>query len=423
MNILVVGSGGREHTFCWKLAQSKKCKNLFVCPGNAGTSEIATNLEIAVTDFESIKDAVIKHKIEMVIVGPEAPLVEGIKEYFEFDDKLNQVSVIGPSKNASRLEGSKVFAKEFMKRHNIPTAKYSEFDSRSMQKGLDFLETMTPPFVLKADGLAAGKGVLIIDNINDAKLELEAMLINKKFGKASEQVVIEEFLDGIELSCFILTDGDTGITLPMAKDYKRIGEKDTGLNTGGMGAVSPVPFADKDFIEKINDRIIKPTLLGLKKDKLKYEGFIFIGLINVNGDPKVIEYNVRMGDPETEVVIPRIKNDMVSIFEATANKTLNKIKLDVDSRIATTVMSVSGGYPESYEKGHEISGIRDVKDSIVFHSGTAIKNKKTITSGGRVLTVTGLGDNMPEALRKSYEGLKKISFEGMYYRKDIGFDL
>ena len=423
MNILVVGSGGREHTFCWKLAQSKKCKNLFVCPGNAGTSEIATNLEIAVTDFESIKDAVIKHKIEMVIVGPEAPLVEGIKEYFEFDDKLNQVSVIGPSKNASRLEGSKVFAKEFMKRHNIPTAKYSEFDSRSMQKGLDFLETMTPPFVLKADGLAAGKGVLIIDNINDAKLELEAMLINKKFGKASEQVVIEEFLDGIELSCFILTDGDTGITLPMAKDYKRIGEKDTGLNTGGMGAVSPVPFADKDFIEKINDRIIKPTLLGLKKDKLKYEGFIFIGLINVNGDPKVIEYNVRMGDPETEVVIPRIKNDMVSIFEATANKTLNKIKLDVDSRIATTVMSVSGGYPESYEKGHEISGIRDVKDSIVFHSGTAIKDKKTITSGGRVLTVTGLGDNMPEALRRSYEGLKKISFKGMYYRKDIGFDL
>ena len=423
MNILVVGSGGREHTFCWKLAQSKKCKNLFVCPGNAGTSEIATNLEIAVTDFESIKDAVIKHKIEMVIVGPEAPLVEGIKEYFEFDDKLNQVSVIGPSKNASRLEGSKVFAKEFMKRHNIPTAKYSEFDSRSIQKGLDFLETMTPPFVLKADGLAAGKGVLIIDNINDAKLELEAMLINKKFGKASEQVVIEEFLDGIELSCFILTDGDTGITLPMAKDYKRIGEKDTGLNTGGMGAVSPVPFADKDFIEKINDRIIKPTLLGLKKDKLKYEGFIFIGLINVNGDPKVIEYNVRMGDPETEVVIPRIKNDMVSIFEATANKTLNKIKLDVDSRIATTVMSVSGGYPESYEKGREISGIRDVKDSIVFHSGTAIKNKKTITSGGRVLTVTGLGENMEEALNKSYNGLEKINFKGMYYRKDIGFDL
>lgn len=423
MNILVIGSGGREHTFCWKLAQSKKCKNLFVSPGNAGTSEIATNLEIAVTDFESIKNAVIKHKIEMVIVGPEAPLVEGIKEYFELDDKLNQVSVIGPNKNASRLEGSKVFAKEFMNRHNIPTAKYSEFNSRSIQKGFDFLEMMNPPYVLKADGLAAGKGVLIIDNINDAKLELEAMLINKKFGKASEKVVIEEFLDGIELSCFVLTDGDTGITLPMAKDYKRVGEKDKGLNTGGMGAVSPVPFVDEEFIKKINDRIIEPTLKGLKKDDLPYQGFVFIGLINVKGDPKVIEYNVRMGDPETEVVIPRIKNDLVSLFEATVNKTLSNIKLEIDPRTATTVMSVSGGYPEAYVKGHEIFGIRDVKDSIVFHSGTAIKNQKTITSGGRVLTVTGLGSNMTEALKKSYDGLKEISFNGMYYRKDIGFDL
>ena len=423
MNILVIGSGGREHTFCWKLAQSKKCKNLFVSPGNAGTSEIATNLEIAVTDFESIKNAVIKHKIEMVIVGPEAPLVEGIKEYFELDDKLNQVSVIGPNKNASRLEGSKVFAKEFMNRHNIPTAKYSEFNSRSIQKGFDFLEMMNPPYVLKADGLAAGKGVLIIDNINDAKLELEAMLINKKFGKASEKVVIEEFLDGIELSCFVLTDGDTGITLPMAKDYKRVGEKDKGLNTGGMGAVSPVPFVDEEFIKKINDRIIEPTLKGLKKDDLPYQGFVFIGLINVKGDPKVIEYNVRMGDPETEVVIPRIKNDLVSLFEATVNKTLSNIKLEIDPRTATTVMSVSGGYPEAYKKGHEIFGIRDVKDSIVFHSGTAIKNQKTITSGGRVLTVTGLGSNMTEALKKSYDGLKEISFNGMYYRKDIGFDL
>ena len=423
MNILVIGSGGREHTFCWKLAQSKKCKNLFVSPGNAGTSEIATNLEIAVTDFESIKDAVIKHKIEMVIVGPEAPLVEGIKEYFELDDKLNQVSVIGPNKNASRLEGSKVFAKEFMNRHNIPTAKYSEFNSRSIQKGFDFLEMMNPPYVLKADGLAAGKGVLIIDNINDAKLELEAMLINKKFGKASEKVVIEEFLDGIELSCFVLTDGDTGITLPMAKDYKRVGEKDKGLNTGGMGAVSPVPFVDEEFIKKINDRIIEPTLKGLKKDNLPYQGFVFIGLINVKGDPKVIEYNVRMGDPETEVVIPRIKNDLVSLFEATVNKTLSNIKLEIDPRTATTVMSVSGGYPEAYKKGHEIFGIRDVKDSIVFHSGTTIKNQKIVTSGGRVLTVTGLGSNMTEALKKSYDGLKEISFNGMYYRKDIGFDL
>ena len=423
MNILVIGSGGREHTFCWKLAQSKKCKNLFVSPGNAGTSEIATNLEIAVTDFESIKNAVIKHKIEMVIVGPEAPLVEGIKEYFELDDKLNQVSVIGPNKKASRLEGSKVFAKEFMNRHNIPTAKYSEFNSRSIQKGFDFLEMMNPPYVLKADGLAAGKGVLIIDNINDAKLELEAMLINKKFGKASEKVVIEEFLDGIELSCFVLTDGDTGITLPMAKDYKRVGEKDKGLNTGGMGAVSPVPFVDEEFIKKINDRIIEPTLKGLKKDNLPYQGFVFIGLINVKGDPKVIEYNVRMGDPETEVVIPRIKNDLVSLFEATVNKTLSNIKLEIDPRTATTVMSVSGGYPEAYKKGHEIFGIRDVKDSIVFHSGTTIKNQKIVTSGGRVLTVTGLGSNMTEALKKSYDGLKEISFNGMYYRKVIGFDL
>ena len=423
MNILVIGSGGREHTFCWKMAQSPKCKNLFVSPGNAVTSEIATNLAISATDFSSIKEAVIKHKIEMVIVGPEAPLVLGIKEYFESDDKLKRVSLIGPDSQASKLEGSKSFAKAFMNRHNIPTAKHSEFTINSIQKGLRFLETMNPPYVLKADGLAAGKGVLIIDDINEAKLELESMLINKKFGDASEKVVIEEFLDGIELSCFVLTDGKTGITLPMAKDYKRIGEKDKGLNTGGMGAISPVPFADEEFIKKINDRIIEPTLLGLKKDNLPYQGFIFIGLINVNGEPKVIEYNVRMGDPETEVVIPRIKNDLVSLFKATANKTLSTIKLEIDPRSASTVMAVSEGYPEEYKKGHEISGIGDVKDKLVFHSGTSIKNKKIITSGGRVLTVTGLGANMDEALKKSYEGLQKINYKGMYYRKDIGFDL
>ena len=423
MNILVIGSGGREHTFCWKLAQSPKCKNLYVSPGNAGTSEIATNLAISVTDFESIKEAVIKYDIEMVIVGPEAPLVGGIKEYFELDDKLKLVSLIGPDSKASKLEGSKSFAKAFMNRHNIPTAKHSEFTSNSIEKGLRFLETMSPPYVLKADGLAAGKGVLIIDDINEAKSELKSMLINKKFGQASEKVVIEEFLDGIELSCFVLTDGETGITLPMAKDYKKIGEKDKGLNTGGMGAISPVPFADEKFIKKINDRIIEPTLLGFKKDNLPYQGFVFIGLINVNGDPKVIEYNVRMGDPETEVVIPRIKNDLVSLFEATANKTLSKIKLEIDPRIASTVMSVSGGYPEEYEKGHEIEGISDIKDTLVFHSGTTIKDKKIITSGGRVITVTGLGDSMSEALKKSYEGLQKINYKGMYYRKDIGFDL
>ena len=423
MNILVLGSGGREHTFCWKLAQSPKCENLYVSPGNAGTSKIATNLGIPVTDFESIKKVVIKYKIEMVVVGPEAPLVEGIKEFFESDNELEEVSLIGPDSKASKLEGSKSFAKAFMNRHSIPTAKYSEFTSSTIDQAFNFLEIMNPPYVLKADGLAAGKGVLIINNIEEAKLELKSMLINKKFGQASEKVVIEEFLDGIELSCFILTDGETGITLPMAKDYKRIGEGDKGLNTGGMGAISPVPFANEEFIKKINDRIIQPTLLGLKKDKLPFQGFIFIGLINVSGEPKVIEYNVRMGDPEAEVVIPRIKNDLISLFEATAKKTLSKIKLEIDLRSASTVMAVSGGYPEAYEKGHFIEGINDVKNALVFHSGTSLEDNKTLTAGGRVITVTGLGKDMPSALKKSYDGLAKINYRGMYYRKDIGFDL
>ncbi len=423
MNILVIGSGGREHTLCWKLVQSPKCKNLYVSPGNAGTSKIATNLGISVIDFESIKEAVIKYKIEMVVVGPEAPLVEGIKEFFESDDQLEKVSLIGPDSKAAKLEGSKSFAKAFMNRHNIPTAKHSEFTLATIDKAFNFLETMSPPYVLKADGLAAGKGVLIINNIYEAKLELKSMLINKKFGQASEKVVIEEFLDGIELSCFILTDGETGITLPFAKDYKKIGEGDKGLNTGGMGAISPVPFADEEFIKKINDRIIEPTLLGLKKDQLPFQGFIFIGLINVGGEPKVIEYNVRMGDPETEVVIPRIKNDLISLFEATANKTLNKIKLEIDSRSASTVMAVSGGYPKAYEKGHFIEGINNVKNALVFHSGTSLEDNKILTAGGRVITVTGLGKDMSSALKKSYEGLEKINYKGMYYRKDIGFDL
>ncbi|MDG2371847.1 MAG: phosphoribosylamine--glycine ligase [Flavobacteriaceae bacterium] len=423
MNILVIGSGGREHTLCWKLVQSPKCKNLYVSPGNAGTSKIATNLGISVIDFESIKEAVIKYKIEMVVVGPEAPLVEGIKEFFESDDQLEKVSLIGPDSKAAKLEGSKSFAKAFMNRHNIPTAKHSEFTLATIDKAFNFLETMSPPYVLKADGLAAGKGVLIINNIYEAKLELKSMLINKKFGQASEKVVIEEFLDGIELSCFILTDGETGITLPFAKDYKKIGEGDKGLNTGGMGAISPVPFANEEFIKKINDRIIEPTLLGLKKDQLPFQGFIFIGLINVGGEPKVIEYNVRMGDPETEVVIPRIKNDLISLFEATANKTLNKIKLEIDSRSASTVMAVSGGYPKAYEKGHFIEGINNVKNALVFHSGTSLEDNKILTAGGRVITVTGLGKDMSSALKKSYEGLEKINYKGMYYRKDIGFDL
>ena len=423
MNILVIGSGGREHTFCWKLAQSPKCKNLFVSPGNAGTSEIATNLAISATDFSSIKEAVIKHKIEMVIVGPEAPLVLGIKEYFESDDKLKRVSLIGPDSQASKLEGSKSFAKAFMNRHNIPTAKHSEFTINSIQKGLRFLETMNPPYVLKADGLAAGKGVLIIDDINEAKLELESMLINKKFGDASEKVVIEEFLDGIELSCFVLTDGKTGITLPMAKDYKRIGEKDKGLNTGGMGAISPVPFADEEFIKKINDRIIEPTLLGLKKDNLPYQGFIFIGLINVNGEPKVIEYNVRMGDPETEVVIPRIKSDLLNLLKGIGDGTFSEKDLDITENVATTIMLVSGGYPENYEKGKEITGIENVENSIVFQAGTKNNNGTLETNGGRVIALTSFGETIEDALKKSFESAEKISFKGKYYRKDIGFDL
>ena len=423
MNILVIGSGGREHTFCWKLAQSPKCKNLYISPGNAGTSEIATNLPISITDFESIKKAVIKYKIKMVIVGPEDPLVKGIKEFFELDDQLKKVCLIGPDSKSARLEGSKSFAKAFMNRHNIPTAKHSEFTSESINQAFKFLETMNPPYVLKADGLAAGKGVLIVDDIDEAKSELKSMLIDKKFGQASEKVVIEEFLDGIELSCFVLTDGENGITLPMAKDYKRIGEGDRGLNTGGMGAISPVPFANEKFIKKINDKIIEPTLAGLKKDNLAYQGFIFIGLIKVNGEPKVIEYNVRMGDPETEVVIPRIKNDLISLFESIENKTLSKVKLEIDPRSASTVMSVSEGYPEKYEKGHWVKGVSEVKDALVFHSGTSIEGNKILTAGGRVITVTGMGDNMSDALKKSYEGLLKISFKGMYYRKDIGLDL
>ena len=423
MNILVIGSGGREHTFCWKLAQSPKCKNLYISPGNAGTSEIATNLPISITDFESIKKAVIKYKIKMVIVGPEDPLVKGIKEFFELDDQLKKVCLIGPDSKSARLEGSKSFAKAFMNRHNIPTAKHKEFTSESINQAFKFLETMNPPYVLKADGLAAGKGVLIVDDIDEAKSELKSMLIDKKFGQASEKVVIEEFLDGIELSCFVLTDGENWITLPMAKDYKRIGEGDRGLNTGGMGAISPVPFANEKFIKKINDKIIEPTLAGLKKDNLAYQGFIFIGLIKVNGEPKVIEYNVRMGDPETEVVIPRIKNDLISLFESIENKTLSKVKLEIDPRSASTVMSVSEGYPEKYEKGHWVKGVSEVKEALVFHSGTSIEGNKILTAGGRVITVTGMGDNMSDALKKSYEGLMKISFEGMYYRKDIGLDL
>lgn len=423
MNILVIGSGGREHTFCWKLAQSPLCSRLFAAPGNAGTAQIATNLAIGVTDFEHIKKAVIDHRIDMVIVGPEAPLVDGIHDFFLADATLKNVPVVGPQKSAAALEGSKEFAKAFMQRHGIPTARYASFTKETAEEGCKYLTTMQPPYVLKADGLAAGKGVLIISDLAEAQKALREMLIDQKFGAASEKVVIEEFLSGIELSCFVLTDGTTGLILPMAKDYKRIGEGDTGLNTGGMGAVSPVPFADETFVQKIKDRIVTPTLEGLQKDQLPYKGFIFIGMINVGGDPYVIEYNVRMGDPETEAVLPRVTNDWVALMQATANGTLQNHQIAIDPRAATTVVAVSGGYPEVYQKGKEIRGLVASDQVEVFHAGTVLKEDQILTSGGRVLAVTALGDTIQDALDKAYQELDNISFDQMYYRKDIGKDL
>jgi phosphoribosylamine--glycine ligase len=423
MNILILGSGGREHAFAWKLAQSNKLSKLFVAPGNAGTDIIANNIPIGVNDFEAIKKLILKEKIELVFVGPEDPLVNGIHDFFLEDVELRNVAVIGPEKLAATLEGSKEFAKEFMMRHQIPTAQYKSFTSETVEKGFKFLEELNPPYVLKADGLAAGKGVVILNDLNEAKIELKSMLVDKKFGTASATVVIEEFLDGIELSVFVLTDGDSYKVLPTAKDYKRIGEGDTGLNTGGMGAISPVPFASMSFMDKIEQRIVKPTVEGLKKDNMPYKGFIFIGLIKVGDDPKVIEYNVRMGDPETEVVLPRIKNDMVELLKAVADQKLSKINLQLDERTATTVMTVSGGYPGSYEKGKVITGIESIKDSLVFHAGTTLKDGKVVTNGGRVMAITSFGSDFKSALSKSYENVEKLSFEGMNYRKDLGFDL
>ena len=423
MNILILGSGGREHTFAYKIAQSKRCKQLFVAPGNAGTSEIATNISISVNDFEAIKKCVINNNIKMVIVGPEDPLVNGIADYFLETTELKNVLLIGPSKAGSLLEGSKERAKEFMMDHQIPTAAYQSFTKETLKEGELFLDTLTPPFVLKADGLAAGKGVLILNDIDEAKNELEEMLSNSKFGVASKTVVIEEFLDGIELSVFVLTDGKNYKILPTAKDYKRIGEGDTGLNTGGMGAISPVPFADGKLMKKIEERIVIPTINGLKKENIDYKGFVFIGLINVNDEPFVIEYNVRMGDPETEVVLPRIKNDLVDLFEATFNQELNKTSIEIDKRAATTVMLVSGGYPEAYEKGKLILGIENIQDSIVFHAGTTIKNNKTVTNGGRVIAITSMDLDYKKALKKTYQNIEKLNFGGMNYRKDIGYDL
>jgi phosphoribosylamine--glycine ligase len=423
MTILLLGSGGREHAFAWKMIQSPLCDTLFVAPGNAGTAAIANNININPIDFPAIKDFVLKEKVEMVVVGPEDPLVKGIYDFFLNDADLKDIPVIGPSTVGAQLEGSKEFAKEFLFRHNIPTAGYDSFTAETVEQGCQFLETLQPPYVLKADGLAAGKGVLIIQDLAEAKEELRNMLVHQKFGIASAKVVIEEFLDGIELSCFVLTDGKSYKILPTAKDYKRIGEGDTGLNTGGMGAVSPVPYVDAVLMEKIETRIVKPTIDGFQKDGIPYKGFVFIGLINVKGEPIVIEYNVRMGDPETEVVIPRLKTDLVELFLAIANEKLDQIALEVDERSATTIMVVSGGYPEEFEKGKVISGLENITDSIVFHAGTKLENNQVVSNGGRVLTVTSYGDNFEEAIKKSYQNIAKLNFDKMYFRRDIGNDL
>ncbi|MEL1253834.1 phosphoribosylamine--glycine ligase [Flavobacterium sp. DGU38] len=423
MTILLLGSGGREHAFAWKMTQSPLCEKLFVVPGNAGTAAIAENVAISPTDFEAVKALVLKENISLVVVGPEDPLVKGIYDYFKNDESLQHIPVIGPSQLGAQLEGSKEFAKEFLMKHNIPTAAYDSFTAETVEKGCEFLETLQAPYVLKADGLAAGKGVLIIKDLEEAKTELRNMLVHAKFGAASSKVVIEEFLDGIELSCFVLTDGKNYKILPTAKDYKRIGEGDTGLNTGGMGAVSPVPYVDAVLMEKIETRIVKPTIEGFQKDGIEYKGFVFIGLINVKNEPIVIEYNVRMGDPETEVVVPRLKSDLVELFLSVADQKLGDFNLEVDPRSATTVMVVSGGYPEDFEKGKVITGLENITDSIVFHAGTKLDGENVVTNGGRVIAVTSYGDNFQEAIKKSYQNIDKLSFDKMYFRKDIGFDL
>ncbi len=423
MRVLLLGSGGREHALSWKMAQSSMLEELFIAPGNAGTKQHGKNVNINPTDFEGIKTFVLENDVNMVVVGPEEPLVKGIHDFFLADDLLKKVPVIGPSKEAAQLEGSKDYAKQFMHKHNIPTAKYATFTKDTLEQGYKFLEGMNPPFVLKADGLAAGKGVLILDNLKEAKAELKNMLADAKFGEASSRVVIEQFLKGLELSVFVITDGDSYKRLPEAKDYKRIGEGDTGLMTGGMGAVSPVPFADPVFMDKVQNQIIIPTIKGLRQDNIPYKGFIFFGLINVKNEPYVIEYNCRLGDPESEVIIPRLKSDLLDLFEGVASNTLSERDVQFVDKCAATVMMVAGGYPGDYKKGKQIYGLNTIADSIVFHAGTSSDGPAVLSAGGRVLAITSYGKNLQVALAKSYESAAKIEFEGANYRKDIGFDV
>lgn len=422
MNILILGSGGREHALAWKISQSPLLSKLFIAPGNAGTAQLGTNIAMTADDFGAVGRFSVDNQIDMVIVGPEDPLVNGIVDYFHGQNDLKHIAIIGPNKKAAQLEGSKDFAKAFMLRHHIPTARHRSFTFRQVTDGFRFLDTMKPPYVLKADGLAAGKGVLILDNLIEAKEELDKML-QGKFGEAGKTVVIEEYLSGIELSVFVATDGDTYKILPEAKDYKRVGEGDSGPNTGGMGAVSPVPFADEAFMKRVEERIIIPTIKGLQAEEIEYRGFIFFGLINCHGEPYVIEYNARLGDPETEVVLPRLKGDMVELLEAVAKGTLATKKIEIDPRTAVTVMLTSGGYPGDYEKGKAISGLEQVSGSLVFHAGTKPAGDAVLTNGGRVLAVSSYGSNMREALALSYENAARIGFDKKYYRKDIGFDL